>query len=190
MSITTGEAKKRIQATLGRGGVSVTDAELLAAINDAIDDCAESMPYDVAPDESITLVADTYGYSIASVPADLIQYVSMADSDGHFPEYQAIPRHLWWIVQGSTPMLTFSELGWSPTAGRKLRIEGQKFQDVVTVDAGVIYAYAPFIVKRAAATLVGNLGNLDREKLLLAEAEDARSRSPLRPRPNSRKVYR
>jgi hypothetical protein len=186
-SITAGEAKIRVLAKVGRIGVSLTDQEVLAAINDAIEDGATGMPYDVAPDETVTLAADTYEYSLASVSMNLIHCITMADSDGDFNVDGIIGRHRWYIVQGTTPKLKFVEDLWSPVVSRKLRIEGQKYQAVVDDDADVIYMFAPFVVAKAAATLLGNLGS-PRETIMLQQAEDARQRSPQRPKPNARIV--
>lgn len=188
MSITAGEAKIRVLAKVGRVGVSLTDQEVLAAINDAIEDGAEGMPYDVAPDETnVTLATDTYEYSLASVGMDLIYCLTMADSDGDFNVDSIIGNHRWYIVHGTTPKLKFVEDYWSPVASRVIRVEGQKFQDVVDDDDDTIYMFAPFVVSKAAATLLGNLGS-PREAMMLQQAEDARQRSPQRPKPNARLI--
>lgn len=188
MSMLVSEAKIRIMAAVGRIGATVTDDELLANINHAIEDGAEGMPYTVAPDETnVTLATDTYEYSLASVDMDLIGVVTMADSSGNFPPINVIGKQLWWVVHGTTPKLTFHESLWTPTNGRVLRIEGQKYQDVVTSDTGTIYMFAPFVVAKAAAMLLGALGS-EREYLMLTQAEDARHRSPQRPWPSARRV--
>lgn len=188
MSVLVSETKKRIASLIGaRNMLQVTDQELLAAINDAVEDGAEGMPYNAAPDTSVSLVTDTYEYDISGIGMDLIYCVTMADSEGNYDVGNIIGRHLWFVVPGTTPYLKFSEGNWTPTNGRTLRIEGQKFQDVVTADTDTIYMYAPFVVRKAAATLLGDIGS-EREKLMLAQAEDARQRSPQRPLPNSRRV--
>lgn len=188
MSILVSEAKKRIASAIGtQAMLNATDQELLAAINGAIEDGAEGMPYVVAPDTSVSLVTDTYEYDISGIGMDLIYCVTMADSEGNYDVGSIIGRHLWWVVHGTTPYLKFNEGLWTPTNGRTIRIEGQKFQDVVSADTDTIYMYAPFVVRMAAATLLGNVGS-DREQLMLMMAEDARQRGPQRPRPNARRV--
>jgi len=188
MSATVAELKLRIMGIVGKAGAEVTDDELLAVINHAIEDGTEGMPYVVAPDETnVTLAANTYEYSLASVSMDLIGVITMADSSGDFPPGNVIGKQLWWVMHGTTPKLCFHESLWTPVASRTLRIEGQKYQDVVTADTGTVYMFAPFVVLKAASLLLGNLGS-EREYLIMQQAEDARYRSPQRPWPNSRRV--
>lgn len=186
-STTFGALKKGVMANLGRQALSVPNADIEESINLAIDQLRNEMPYDIDPDESVTLVASTYEYDISAIGMSLIYRITMADSSGLFPVENIIPNYLW-TTTAASPTLKFDEQGWAPVASRKIRIEGQAYQNRLSADTDIFYGYAPAVVYLAAAGIVGNLGNLNRERFLSQKAESVRLANPLYPRPNSKEV--
>lgn len=183
---TLADIKKMTMTSVGPPAVDLSDQEVLDAINLAILNVREEMPYHVSPDDtSVTLASDTYEYSLSSVSMNSIYGIIMADSDGDFPIENVIAHWLWMVITG--PTLKLDELRWSPTAGRKLRIEGQAFQDTLSSDTDTLHISDAYVVAKAAATLLGGLGS-PRETTMLAIAEDARDRSSFRYMPSSRLV--
>lgn len=182
---TLGTLKRRVMAAVSGVdkaiAMSLTPEELGQAINEAIDDVRTEMPYDIAPDESVTLVASTYEYSLAGKGFAYIHALTMADEDGEYPAENRIWEHMWRILPG--PKLKFDERVWTPMAGRILRIEGQAFQANLASDSDVCYISDSYVVSRAAASLLGEKG-LVRLKM----AEDARQRAPFVPRPGANLV--
>ena len=190
---TYGDTKRRVLSRMGPMAAQVTPEDLLQAINDSIEDGREGMPYDTAPDvTNVTLAEDTCEYSHSSNTHDIINTLTMADEDGDYPDWNIIPQWHWDILQGTTPYIKFDERMWSPTAGRKIRIEGKAFQatiSTVSSDSTVIYISASFIVAKAAAFLLGALGS-EREELMERRAEGARARASYQWNASSRRVYR
>lgn len=183
MSQTFATLKKRVMGHLGRQGLGLSMEEVEQAINDAVDELRLEQPYDLAPNESVTLVDDTYEYSIATLSFGLIHRITMSDSDGKYPVENIIPQYKY-TVFGVTPTLKFDEFCWGPVAGRTLRIEGQGYQPNLSADTDICYIYTPAVVYLAAASLVGNIGNINRERLLMQKAEVARNNSPFYAHPN------
>jgi len=185
MTKTRGELKVMIMASVGRAGSTLTNQDVEAAIDDAVEDVYTQMPYDIAPDETtVTLVSQTYEYDISSTSFALIYRITMADSDGDFPTENIIPN---WMYTFQNSKLTLDNQLWYAVAGRKLRIEGQAHQVALTADDSILYISAPYVVAKAAATLLGNLGS-PRETLALRKAEDALQKHNFRPRPGSKRV--
>jgi len=174
--------KRRVMAAVAGTdraiAVAVTAEELINAINEAIDDVRTEMPYDIAPDESITLANEDYEYSLVGLGFAYIVAITMEDEDGEYPVVNRVWDHMWRILPG--PVLKFDERMFSPLAGRKLRIEGQAFQDNLSSDTDVCYISDVFVVNRAAAGLLGEKG-----RIRLQMAEDSRQRSPFAPYPAS-----
>jgi len=179
--------KRRVMARVGKGlAPQVTDEELEQAINDAIDEVRTEMPYHVDPDETtVTLSEDTYEYDISGVGMDYIYRVTMADADGDFPTTNIVWPYQYRIIAG--PKLVFDERMWTPLDSRKLRIEGQAFQDSLSAGDDVLYISDAYVVNKAAAILLGNLGS-PREASAHRLAEDARQRSSFLPFPDAQRV--
>jgi len=178
--------KRRVMAKIGKAiALQTTDEELEQAINEAIDDVRTEMPYHVSPDESITMSEDTYEYDISALDFAYIHRVTVADSEGDFPVTNVVPSWQWYLLPG--PILKFDERMFDPLDGRGLRIEGQSFQDSLSLGSDVCYISDAYVVARAAASLLGNVQS-PRESTMLRMAEDARQRSPFRPYPNSNVV--
>jgi len=178
--------KRRVMGKLGRGIASeVTKEELEQAINDAIDDVREEMPYHVDPDETIDLAEDTYEYDISALDFSYIHLITVADDAGDFPVTNVVPSWQWSVATG--PTLKFDERMFSPIDSRKLRIEGQEVQAALSTGTDVCHISDSCVVAKAAATLLGNFGS-PRENMLLRAAEDARQRSPFRVHPLAKKV--
>lgn len=178
--------KRRVMAKVGKMlAPEVTDEELGQAINHAIDEVRNEMPYHIAPDESVTLAENTYEYSLAGLGFVYIHRITMADTDGDFPFINVIPPHHYHVIAG--PTLAFDERTWMPVADRDLRIEGQAYQDELTAGADVLYISDAYVVNTAAGALLGGLGS-PREALMYRMAEDARQRSPFLPMPSSYNV--
>lgn len=187
--VTYGVLKRMVMAKVGHAlAVQVTDEELEQAINDAINDVRTEMPYHIAPDTSITLVADQYEYSLAALSFAYISRITMGTAAPvTYPASNIIPGWWWAIIAG--PTLKFDESSFYPIAGRLLRIEGQAFQAPLVSDTDVCYISDSFIVFRAAGTLLGGLGS-PREATMLRMAEDARQRSSFTPSPDSTRLRR
>lgn len=178
--------KRRVMAKVGKMlAPEVTNEELTQAINAAIDDARNEMPYHIDPDESVELEADTYEYSLAGLGFAYIHRITMADDDGEFPTTNVICPHMYTVIAG--PTLLFDCRTWAPETGRALRIEGQAYQDNLVAGSDVLYISDAYIVNVAAGSLLGGLGS-PRESLMLRMAEDARQRSPFLPMPSSHRV--
>ena len=178
--------KRRVMAKVGKMlAPEVTDEELEQAINHAIDEVRNEMPYHIDPDESVTLSDDTYEYSLAGLGFAYIHQITMADADGDFPTTNIIWSHQYRIIAG--PTLVFDERMWSPLDSRDLRIEGQAYQSNLTGGSDVLYISDAYVVNTAAAFLLGGLGS-PREALMYRMAEDARQRSPFLPVPSAHRV--
>lgn len=175
--------KRRVMAKVGKGlAPEVSNEELEQAINDAIDDVRNEMPYYTSPDETVELAEDTYEYDISALGFAYIYRITMADTDGAFPTFNIIPCWHYHIIAG--PTLVFNERMWSPIDGRALRIEGQSFQDNLSSGDDILYISDACVVNKAAAFLLGGLGS-PREALMYRMAEDARQRSPFLPAANA-----
>jgi len=178
--------KRRVMAKIGKMlAPEVTNEELEQAINAAIDDARNEMPYHIDPDESVTLAEDTYEYSLAGLGFAYIHRITMADPDGDFPTSNIIWSHMYTVTAG--PTLVFDERVWAPLADRVLRIEGQAYQANLTAGTDVLYIFDAYIVNMAAGSLLGGLGS-PREALMYRMAEDARQRSSFLPMPSSHRV--
>ena len=186
---TFGTLKRMVMAKVGAQlAMQVTDEELEQAINDAISDVRTEMPYNIAPDTSITLVALTYEYSLAALPFIYIKRITMGTAAPvTYPATHIIPGWWWAVIAG--PTLKFDENAFDPVAGRTLRIEGQALQAPLVADTDICYISDSFVVTRAAGTLLGGLGS-PRESIMLRMAEDARQRSPFLPAADSVHVRR
>jgi len=158
--------------------MALTQEELIQAINEAIDDVRTEMPYDISPDETVTLVSSTYEYSLAGKGFSYIHRIIMADEAGVFTLSNVVYDHMWGLLPG--PVLKFDDRLWEPINGRVIRIEGQSFQANLAADTDVCYISDAFIVNRAAAGLLGEKG-----AMRLRMAEDARQRAPFHPYPTS-----
>lgn len=178
--------KRRVMAKVGKMlAPEVTDEELEQAINAAIDDARNEMPYHIDPDESVELADSTYEYSLAGLGFAYIHRITMADDDGEFPLTSVICPHMYTVIAG--PTLVFDDHTWLPIEGRALRIEGQAYQANLVAGADVLYISDAYIVNVAAGSLLGGFGS-PREALMYRMAEDARQRSPFLPMPSSHRV--
>jgi len=178
--------KRRVMAKIGKMlAPEVTNEELEQAINAAIDDARNEMPYHIDPDETIELAEDTYEYDISALGFSYIHRITMADTEGDFPTTNIICPHMYRVNAG--PTLVFDERTWTPIDGRDLRIEGQASQAALSSGTDVLYISDAYIVNTAAGSLLGGLGS-PREALMYRMAEDARQRSPYLPVASSMRV--
>jgi hypothetical protein len=144
-----------------------TRDEVVEAINTAIDMVAEEAMVWVIDESTITLVADTYEYSL---PTSLmyLHRVTMADADGYF--YDApIPPDQYKIIYGSTPKIHFIQMPadmqfdehyygelWANsdfTAGRVLRLEGLGSPATLSTDSSTCPLSPAYVIYQAAALL-------------------------------------
>ena len=159
-----------------------TTDEYNKAINLAIEAIAENYLIDKI-DETTTLVADVYEYTLPS-GFDFVHKVTTedkADSGDYYDEDETDSRN-WDLISPRTLKLRYGY--YSITAGKDLRIEGQGRQDTVDSDTDVIYLPPDFIVQKSITFLPqnkiqsNNLADTYRNALLLSAREPRRWADP------------
>lgn len=141
--------------------------EVVEAINLAIDMVAEEALVWKIDETSVTLVADTYEYTLPT-SFMYIHKITMADSDGNFYD-NPIPPDQYKVIKSSTPKLHFlcmppdeqhTDHYWGQlwantdlTATRKLRIEGLGSPDVLSADTDACSISPAYLTLQAAAIL-------------------------------------
>ncbi len=128
--------------------------EYRKAINLAIESLKENYLIDKI-DETTTLVASTYEYTL---PSDML-YVhkvttEMTADTGTFREINDIDPRDWDIISPRTLKLRYGY--YSPTAGKDLRIEGQGVQPKLTSDTDVCHLPPDWLVQKAITFLPQN----------------------------------
>ena len=152
-----------------------TTDEYNKAINLAIEAIAENYLIDKI-DETTTLVADVYEYTLPS-GFDFVHKVTTEDEadSGDYYDEDEIDSRDWDLISPRTLKLRYGY--YSITAGKDLRIEGQGRQDTVDSDTDVIYLPPDWVVQKAITFLPQNRiqsNNLDatyRNALLLSAKE-------------------
>lgn len=123
------------------------------AINQAIQMVAKEALIDKIDTTSITLIADTYQYTL---PTDLL-YIFFLDLEsstaGVYDEGKPINNDYWRIVPGATPKLEFIKNRYSLTAGRDIRIIGLASPSVLDSDSEQCPINPVYIAYQAAALL-------------------------------------
>ena len=139
-------------------------AEVVQAINDAIDQVAEEALF-WKVDESVTLTAGTYEYALPT-SFMYITNVTMQDTVGKFRKDPVKPS-LYKIIHASSPLLQFTTSGanntidgfnlsldeFAPTDTYKLRIEGLASPAILYTDTDTCPISPKFICAQAAATM-------------------------------------
>ena len=125
--------------------------ELNKAINLAIDSLALDYLIEKT-DVTITLVADTYEYTL---PADMY-YVHRVITErtaagGLFDEADVVDHRNWGLI--SPRKLKLDERYYSVSAGKDLRIEGQGRQALLASDSAICYMPTDWIVQKAITRL-------------------------------------
>lgn len=166
-----------------------TEDELRKAINLAIESSADQYLVDKV-DASITLVADTYEYTLPE-GFEYVHGVTTEDTadTGKFYQSAEIDHRDWDIISQRTLRLRRGR--YSITAGKDLQIEGQGRQATVDDDVDVIELPPDWLVQKAITLLpqakIQNnaLDDTYKQALLLS------SRTPTRPRhPRARRVLK
>lgn len=100
--------------------------QLLEFINAASHDAkSKGWLIPLEEDESLSLIASTYDYT---VPANFahIHEVWIADASGLYNEDGFVPWNRWWLtMDGAVPVLRFSQEFFTITAGRGIKLVGQ-----------------------------------------------------------------
>jgi len=164
--------------------------EYLKAINLAIEDAAlHGYLLDLTDETTITLVADTYEYTLPTTMSYIHRITTENEADsGDFYESGVIDTRDWELISSRKLKLNYDR--YSITAGKDLRVEGQGRQAVVSADADVIKLPTDWLIQKSITFLpeVKILSNkLDRT---YAKAMDYVARYPLSgyPNPWARKV--
>lgn len=127
---------------------------ILEFINSAAWDAAnQDWLISIEEDESLTLVADTYDYTVPSGFA-YIDEVWIADSSGAYLEDNMAKYHEWWLVlDGAATVLRFSQTFFTIPGAYAIKLVGQArptaeySSDSTEIDAGL----ESFIRERAVA---------------------------------------
>ena len=114
-----------------------------AAVNWAINRLGRIIALDKI-DESLTLAAATYEYSIPSGFISIRQIYLETSTAGRFYT-KPISDRLWRIVDAATPQIAFDPDDFSITTSRKLQIHGQQLQAELSAEASTC-ALPPHIV--------------------------------------------
>jgi len=163
-----------------------TEDEYRKAINLAIES-ADSYLIDKI-DETITLVASTYEYTVSS-GMDYVHRViteGTADTGDFFDSDEIDPRN-WELISPRT--LKLVKAYYSPTAGKDLRVEGQGKQAILTADNDICYLPPDWLVQKAITFLPQNkiqsnkLDNTYRQALAISSIEPR-----VYPNPRGRRV--
>lgn len=188
-------------ALAGAPGSSVTysiharysRAEIVNAINQAIESIAEDSLFFTNDSTSVTLDEDTYEYDI---PASFmyIYRLVMADADGDFTNPE-VPPDAYYVRPSSSPKLVFRkksteydvsgwEFGglWSPTDSRALLIEGLASPaklaadtDACPIDPNYICAYAASLLHKSRVGISDGVDHLAQSRLWEEEAKKSRA---------------
>jgi hypothetical protein len=141
-------------------GQLVNRDQLLEFINSAAWDAAnEGWVIDLEEDESLTLAASTYAYTVPASFAYVHELV-IADAAGDYPLSQVVPWSQWQIVMNATTVqFLFSKDRFTITVGRSIKVRGQArptseySEGTDNIDAGL----ESFIRERAIAYGARNL---------------------------------
>lgn len=121
-------------------------------INLAIDIIAEHALIDKV-DESVELAADTYQYDLSTQFLYVGNIYTESATSGVWDMEKPIDPRYWRIVRKTTIKLEFVKELWTPTAGRKLRINGLASPSKLDSDGEECPVNPAFIVNQAAALL-------------------------------------
>lgn len=129
-----------------------TADECKKAINMAIEHIAEQYLIDVKDSTAITLVADTYEYSL---PASFVSVHRIITEDsvdsGTFEKEDVIDFRDWDLIPSYK--LKLDENQYSISAGKDLQIEAKARQATVDADTDVIYLPPSWIIQKAITFL-------------------------------------
>lgn len=152
-----------------------TEGDYRQAINLAIEASAGKYVIDKI-DETITLVADTYEYTLPASMSFVHKVTTEHTADtGKFYDSDEIDIRDWDIISPRTLKLRHGY--YSITAGKDLRIEGQGRQDALTSDIDVCYLPLDWVVQKAITFLPQNkiqsnqLDNTYRQALVISARE-------------------
>jgi len=159
-----------------------TTDEYNKAINLAIESIADNYLIDKI-DETVTLVADTYEYTVPSGIDRIHRIITedTADTGDYYESNEIDPRD-WSLISPRTLKLRYGYYG--ITAGKDLRIEGQGRQDTVSENTDVIYLPPDWLVQKAITFLPqnkiqsNNLSDTYKVALALSSKEPRRWANP------------
>lgn len=157
-----------------------TEDEYRKAINLAIDRLADGKYLiDKTDETTITLVADTYEYSLPTDMYYVHRIITETEAGGgEFEEENVIDPRDWRLI--SSRKLKLDEDRYSITAGKDLRLEGQGKQDTVSADTDTIVLPLDWLVQKAITFLPKNkiqsnkLDDVYRQALALSANEPRR----------------
>ena len=158
------------------------------AINLSIENSASSYLIDKI-DETVTLVADVYEYTLPD-GIDYVHRITTEDTadSGTFEEGDVIDPRDWSLISPRT--LKLHDERYSITAGRDLRIEGQGRQLALTSDISVCYLPMDWVIERAMTFLPHSKIQSAQLDKTYAVAYDWCERHPINnfPNPRAKKV--
>lgn len=169
-----GELKRRVATSAHDPQMSIISEALYEQfIDDSVDDLKSSgwlVP--IEEDESIEMVADDYEYDVPSDFAYIkeIWQESFSTADLYS---ELLDQHTYRLgYNGSTPAIIFKPSYWSPTAGKKLKIVGQRRPPKYTADSDTVEdGFVGFLRMRATAYAMLHLGAVPVEEGGLDELE-------------------
>lgn len=180
--------------------VEITAAGYLDFINMALDDLAAAGWLEPqVSDESLILASSDYDYNVPSGFAYLSR-ITVADSDGEFPQQNEVPQHQWHIDLdvASTPEIYFRpDVFDQLISGRALKVVGQKRPSTgVAGSATIVAGMEAFVRERATSYALEHLADglselsqtrMRRSEQTWAKSEQMLGRHPMefRVKPNS-----
>lgn len=158
-------------------------AEMNDAINLAIDMVANEALEDKR-DESLTLVDNIFEYDMPAGFSYLEEVIMEAETLGQYSvATDTVDIRHWDVLLGDTPRLWFDDAYFSITAGRKLRLIGQKRPARLVNDADVSNVDQAYVLYQAKANLhfarSEQSGDAHQEKMGLAQTLADRERQRL-----------
>ncbi len=128
-----------------------TEDEYRKAINLSIESLKENYLIDMA-DETITLVADDYGYTLPSGMTHVHRVITEDEADsGLFYQEDELDARSWELVSPRT--LKLNQTYYTITAGRDLRVEGHGRQELLTTDTSICYLPPDWLIQKAITFL-------------------------------------
>ena len=190
-----GKTLTQLRASIG-SSVHAQGAEVIAAINDAIDSVRTEMFYDAAPID-ISQVTSTYEYTITGL--DRIHAILTDDLNGNY--ITTIPDNAWGLIGGGKLKINYT--AFEPVTGRTFRLYGQKVQARLSSGSDVLYIDETYVISKAKAILYwaratpdgpnGGTNQAFQGYIALAQAQERiaaekRLRHGYRPTPGGKKV--